>query len=263
MEIQITKDEANAIMKQRGYSAVSHNESGGIITKINYVRLFPVNDEQGMTLYSTVNLVKATIDLSFITMKRACQLIIPSLAYDHKLFEEFEQILLIYAAKCSDVSPFTILDSWLSSVPKREEAHVDDLWPDDAAIEAEFNKIVQEAITAPPVAPEPEQPKSTKKTIKERKRAFWDALAPIAKQRGWDKPKTVKFYEYWTEENKSGTKFRRENENFFDINKRMATFDRIDNERMGNRKSFADQKAEKQTAELKKASKVIQTKNVF
>lgn len=263
METQITKDEANKIMTQRGYESVSHNESGGAITKINYVRSIPVGTVRKVTLYATVNLVKATVDISFIELKRSCQLLTGSLAYDHRDFEQFEQILLVYAAQCTGQNPFDVLNGWLASVPKREETHVDDVWDYQAEPWKQHETIAPEAITDSGWKPIPDEPVAPKKDIKARKREFWDSLAPIAKQRGWTKEQTLKFYNYWTEENKSRKKFRRENENFFDINKRMATFDSRDNAQMGNRKSFADQKAEKQTAALKKVAKVIQTKNVF
>lgn len=259
METQITKDEANAIMKQRGYESVSHNESGGTITKINYVRAFSVDTDRRITLYATVNLVKATVDISFIELKRSCQLLTGSLAYDHRDFEEFEQILLIYASQCTGADPFAILNGWLATLPEKP---VEDIWNDICTVAA-GTPIAPEVITDTPRPPEAEAYKAPKKDIKARKREFWDELMPVAKQRGWTKEQTFKFYSYWTEENKSGKKFRRENENFFDITKRMATFDSRDNTQVGNRKSFADQKAEKQTAELKKQTQVIQTKNVF
>lgn len=259
METTLTTEQADKVMTQRGYKMLSHNQSGEVTTKINYVRNIPVGEKK-VSLHATVNLLRATVEISFVELRRACQLLTGSLAYDHPHFEEFEQVLLIYAAQCTNQDPFLVLNGWLATLPEKP---VDDLWSDVADVEKEFAAIVQEVIAAPPAVPEPEEPKPTKKGIKDRKRAFWDSITPIAKQREWDKAKTLKFYEYWTEDNKSATKFRRESENFFDINKRMATFDRIDNEKVGNRKSFADQKAEKQTAELKKVAKVIQTKNVF
>lgn len=249
METQITKEQADKIMTQRGYQSVSHNESGGIITKINYVRTFPVGTNRQVTLYSIVNLVKATVDISFIELKRSCQLLTGSLAYDHPNFEQFEQILLIYAAQCTESDPMTILNGWLATLPEKETP-VDDTWDDVCTVAADTTPLPLQADTAPTPDPEPEPTKPTKKDIKARKREFWDTLAPIAKQRGWDKNKTLKFYNYWTEENASGKKFRKEAEQFFDINKRMATFDRIDNEKMGNKKSFADLKADKQNKEL-------------
>jgi hypothetical protein len=36
----------------------------------------------------------------------------------------------------------------------------------------------------------------------------------------------IEFYNYWTEPNKSGKKFRQEDQNFWDLSKRLSTWDK-------------------------------------
>lgn len=250
MELQITREQADEIMTKRGYTSVSHNQSGDVVTKVNYVRVIVVEGhDTPLHIYCTINLIKASADISFVELRRMCQLLLNSIAYNHPDFDQFEQILAVYAAKCIGIEPVEILNGWLKTVPEREEEHVDDFW---------------EPVTAPPAAPIVKEDKPEKKDIKTRKREFWDTVKPIAQQRGWDKDQTLKFYNYWTEESKSGKKFRRENEQFFDINKRMSTFDRFDNERVKARVSYQVNKATSQNAEVeRRKTTTINTKEVF
>jgi hypothetical protein len=63
-----------------------------------------------------------------------------------------------------------------------------------------------------------------KNNIDERKLKFSSTLKPFLEKYG--KEMLNDFYKYWTEPNKSKTKFRQENEKFWDLQKRLETWDK-------------------------------------
>lgn len=63
-----------------------------------------------------------------------------------------------------------------------------------------------------------------KNDIKERKLKFASTLSPFLPKYGKDFMN--EFYKYWTEPNKSNTKFRQELEKFWDLEKRLSTWDK-------------------------------------
>jgi hypothetical protein len=225
MEFPLSQDEARKVMKVRGYTEVSVNMSGDVVSCVNFVK--HLNEQ--IILHAKAELKKESLSLYFVDLKYLCELSAKNFAFHHKDFEKYEQIISMYAAKCLNMDVFAILDQ------------------------------LKGTITPPP---EEEKIVKPKTDIAERKRKFWDDIKPIAKQRGWSYDQTRKFYDYWTEESKSGKKFRRENETYFDINKRMATFDRNDNERAQKNKSYQDRTAEKQNAETKQ-NKIIDKTKLF
>lgn len=63
---------------------------------------------------------------------------------------------------------------------------------------------------------------TNKNNIDERKLKFASTLEPFLKKYGREMLNA--FYKYWTEPNKSNTKFRQEGEKFWDLSKRLATW---------------------------------------
>lgn len=61
-----------------------------------------------------------------------------------------------------------------------------------------------------------------KKTIEERKMIFKESLRPFVGK--YSNEMLKEFFEYWTETNEQGTKFRREKEKFFDLSRRLVTW---------------------------------------
>lgn len=62
------------------------------------------------------------------------------------------------------------------------------------------------------------------KDIKDRKLKFSESLKPFLEVYG--KEMLNDFYKYWTEPNKSKTKFRMESQKFWDLKKRLSTWDK-------------------------------------
>lgn len=81
------------------------------------------------------------------------------------------------------------------------------------------NEIVEQK------APPPSQ--NLKSTLPDRKTKFYDSLTPFVETYG--KAMVRKFFDYWTELNKSQTKMRWELEKVFEIKKRLATWASRDN----------------------------------
>jgi len=77
-----------------------------------------------------------------------------------------------------------------------------------------------------------------KNNIEERKLKFADTLKPFLEKYGKDMLND--FYKYWTEPNKSGTKFKQEMLKTWDVSRRLETWSRND---FGNKKT---EKTEKQ-----------------
>jgi hypothetical protein len=68
--------------------------------------------------------------------------------------------------------------------------------------------------------------------IKEKKQKFYDDCKPFLEK--YPKEMLRKFYNYWTEMNKSGTKLRFELQQTFEISKRLATWARLDTDIVKN-----------------------------
>lgn len=61
-------------------------------------------------------------------------------------------------------------------------------------------------------------------SIEDRKLNFAETLKPFIEKYG--REFMIEFYNYWTEPNKSGKKFRQEDQNFWDLSKRLSTWDK-------------------------------------
>lgn len=65
------------------------------------------------------------------------------------------------------------------------------------------------------------------KTIEERERDFVNDVSIFLNN--YDRQMLINFVNYWTEKNKSGTEMRFESEKFFELSKRIATWNRNSN----------------------------------
>jgi hypothetical protein len=61
-------------------------------------------------------------------------------------------------------------------------------------------------------------------SIEDRKLKFAETLKPFIEKYG--REFLIEFYNYWTEPNKSGKKFRQEDQNFWDLSKRLSTWEK-------------------------------------
>jgi hypothetical protein len=61
-------------------------------------------------------------------------------------------------------------------------------------------------------------------SIEDRKLKFAETLKPFIEKYG--REFLIEFYNYWTEPNKSGKKFRQEDQNFWDLSKRLFTWEK-------------------------------------
>lgn len=84
-----------------------------------------------------------------------------------------------------------------------------------------------------------------KNNIEERKLKFADTLKPFLEKYGRDMVKD--FYLYWTEPNKSGTKFKQEMLKTWDVSRRLETWSRND---------FGSKKPDKKEDEVKQLIKI-------
>ena len=73
---------------------------------------------------------------------------------------------------------------------------------------------------------------STVKSIGERQKAFYDTLRPYVNK--YPKDMLRAFYDWWSEPNRSRTKLRVELEKTWDLSRRLATWNRKDEERKFN-----------------------------
>lgn len=220
---------AKEIMKVRGYTEVSHIQNGDTITGVNFIK--PLNDK--ITLHANVELKSSSVTLSFVELKYFCELRCHRFAFDHKDFEKYEQIIMIYAAKCLDIDVFQTLSA-LNFINKGEGLN---------------NGVKKE-----------------KKDVKTRKREFWDAIVAIGKKRNYPKDSCLKFYEYWTQMNPGGVKMQFEimkaKKGVFDVGGRMATWMKNDKEWATEKRSFVDKKVDKQNQETQ-VSQTINKDEVF
>jgi hypothetical protein len=223
----LTVNKAKEIMKARGYTDVSHTQSGDVITSVNFIKY--LNDE--IRVHANVVLKSEDVTLSFVELKHFCELKCGRFALDHKDFEKFEQIMMIYAAKCLDVDVFQVL----ALLPLKVEG-----------------------VTA--------EVKKDKKDVKTRKREFWDEVVAIGKKRSYPKDSCLKFYEYWTQMNTGGVKMQFEimkaKKGVFDVGGRLVTWMKNDKEWANEKKSFVDKKVDKQNQETQ-VSQTINKEDVF
>jgi hypothetical protein len=224
--MSITREEALKIMEKRGYESISHSQSGDEIVSINFIK--PLNDQ--ITIHAKVELKSASITLSFRELKYFCELRCHSIAYDHKDFEKYEQIMMIYVAKCLDIDVFSTLTAW--------------------------RFINGDGFEEKPEAKQP------KKNVKERKRELWDKIVVYGKQKNYSQKMCLAFYNYWTEMNEGGKKMRFEMQKVFNVEGRLRTWASKDEEYNMRTKNFVEQKVEKQNKETE-TSKTLKKSELF
>jgi len=222
---------AEKVMKERGYESVSHNESGGVISALNFVK--QLNDQ--ITIYAKVELKQECVSLSFVELKYFCQLCCNRFAFDHRDFEKYEQILMIYAAKCLDVDVFQVL----ALLPLKVDG---------------VNDGVNDGV-------------KPKKDIKERKRELWDEVVAVGKKRNYSKDQCLAFYNHWVAMNPGGVKMQfeiiRTRKGVFDVGGRMATWMKNDKDWASAKKNVVEKKAEQQDQEKVSKKPSLKKDEVF
>jgi hypothetical protein len=224
----LTPEIADEIMKERGYAQVSTiMRDNGKETDYCYAKTTDI----GVCLHATVNIKRMDMSLEMVELKYFATLTMKRFDFFHKDFEKIEKIMYIYSRACHDLEP-----------------HVFRL--------ADNMKPVENTLPTKKLAPlikiKDDEPKEPNVPIEERKRAFWLEVAPIAKQKGLTKEFTMEFYSYWTEHGPKDRKFRKENEQKFDISKRLDTF--VRNERKWHQDKTAN-KIEKQDQQIRTVKK--------
>jgi hypothetical protein len=224
----LEKDNVNKIMKGRGYTSVSHNETGGEVTNINYLKMVV---EGQLSLHAKVNLKKECISLYVPGLKYFCQISAENFQFDHPDFAKYEQIMTMYGAKCMELDVFGMLDSL-----KKVEG---------------VNDGVTEGV-------------KEKKTLAIRKREFWDTIVEIGKKRNYPKDSCKAFYDYWTQANEGGVKMQFEimkvRKGVFDIGGRLATWMKNDKNWASANKNFVEKKADQQNKEAQKTTVIDKSK---
>ncbi len=90
---------------------------------------------------------------------------------------------------------------------------------------------------AHPQTSKPQKPKQTKEEIlaatEKRRKDFYDSLIPYVQRYG--KQMVRDFFDYWSELNKSGSKMRWENQQTWELDRRLATWERKSDEFNRNR----------------------------
>jgi hypothetical protein len=137
-----------------------------------------------------------------------------------------------------------IQSTWLDATRKRKERHIDErIWllevidaseaeetpvsggnnPQSKVKKSKLKKIGGSG-AAKPRPPRPKKTLEEKKVEMEgRKKEFYQSLIPFVPQYG--KEMIREFYDYWTEPNKSGTRFKKEMEDTWDVNRRLTTWE--------------------------------------
>jgi hypothetical protein len=217
----IDKETVIKIMKDRGYDLMSECMTAGETSAVNFIS--HITDE--VTIHAKVRLKSETVLLSFVELKYFCNLIVGEFDLHHKEFEKYEQVLVTYAAQCVGLDVFAILDK---------------LKP----------KAVEE-VTAP---------KKDEVPIKVRKRALWDEVVKVGKDKSYHKDMCLEFYDHWTEMNPGGKKMRFEMQKIFDVEKRLRTW--LSNDKKWS-KTFVDKKVEQQNKEVTKEVTKIKKEDLF
>lgn len=218
-------------MKSRGYSHTSeivNSKRGPVLCFAKQVAAIE------SALHANVELNAGTIELDFLELKYFCRLSTGRFDFFHKDFDKYEQIIYTYAAQCMSIDVFTVLDSWKVQRDGVSEEEAEDVKP--------------------------------KKTIKDRKLAFWNEIVPVAKKRGYDKKECIKFYNHWTQMNPGGKKMWFEKlraTKTFDTGKRLTTwFSNAENFKFEKR-DRTEKIADKQNQALKQRDKSYDPKTLF
>src|SRR5580692_6282190 len=209
--------EAVKIMETRGYTHTADNHSKNVLF---FLKTF---DSKKLHLHATITLATHLIDLDTVgNLDLGVTLYCDSIDIKNPKFEEFEKKLLNYLYLClyGNKPVYTMEGNSNDELPSKSKTDGGQL-PVGGAEEGKGKP-------------------STKPSIEDRKKKFWEEVKGVAKQKGYPKDLAVEFYTYWTETNKSGTRYRRENEEYFDIPKRFATW--IKNDKRWAKETFIEAK---------------------
>jgi hypothetical protein len=243
------KEGAIEWMKSRGYSNTATNGTEDLLF---FLKKFP---DGHIHLHATIFLKKQTIELDTTSvLDLGISLYCPAIQMDVMKFETFEERIYNYAYLCLYGKTNESGSKMGFALPNPSGQVHTGQSADESGTEGETLRGRK------PGGVEKAEGKA-KKPIKERKAAFWDEVKGVAKQKGYPKELAVEFYTYWTEDNKSGTRFRKEAETFFDIPKRFGTW--IKNNKAWSKQTFVEQKAEKQNEELKTRKPTLKHKELF
>jgi hypothetical protein len=113
--------------------------------------------------------------------------------------------------------------------------------------------------------PEESAPKTT---TEERANEFWKQIVKYVSSnpelpKKYPRGLCTDFHRYWTETSENGKVMRKEKQSTFSISGRLATWLKIEQEKIKGRKSFQDQKAEKQNKDVSEKKKIIDKKEMF
>jgi len=242
------KEGAIEWMKQRGYSNTATNGTEDLLF---FLKKFP--DGQ-IHLHGTIFLKKQTVELdTTAVLDLGIALYCQGIQMDVMKFEKFEETIYNYAYLCFYGTQPTGSTMAINISNPTGPVHT-------GSSTAESTGEGEAVRGRKPGGVEKAEGKA-KKPIKERKAEFWDEVKGVAKQKGYPKELAIEFYTYWTEDNKSGTRFRKEAETFFDIPKRFGTW--IKNNKAWSKQTFIEQKAEKQNEELKTRKPTLKHKELF
>lgn len=240
-----TLEEAIEWMNNKGYK---HTATNGDKTLLFFLKKMP---DGKIHLHATLFLTKQTVDLDTTSiLDLGISLYCESILMDKMNFESFEERLYNYTYLCvygkqssnsveECIQPTGLSNPTIGETKEGKQSKTSDRIGGDVKGEG----------------------KPKKPTIDERKKTFWEEVKGVAKQKGYPKELAIEFYTYWTEDNKSKTKFRKEAENYFDIPKRFGTW--IKNNKLWSKQTFIEQKAEKQNEELKNPKKILNHKELF
>lgn len=252
----LTEEQASEIMKKYGYDAVSKTtttKGEEIITTINYTRSTDIKlSDHFVSIYAEVNLNRRDVKISMVELKLLCYLTTTTFSITHPRFTDFENKILKYAKAC-------VMEDKGSMFSPEE--------PEEPKFKFEFDGnhlyLIEGDEKTTYIKLEKDETKKDKKTIEDRKMAFWEELKPIAKQKGISKEFALKFYRYWTEHGPNDKTFRKELQKKFNISMRLNTFLENEKEWKGQKQTYQEKTAQVQNVELKKKNSVIDKNKLF
>lgn len=163
-----------------------------------------------------IELQAERMELSFCMLKLFIQLHSGKFAWNHPRFKNYEESIIMYAAKCLDFDPLEIIQG--------------------------LRKVEVVAYTQEVNAP--------KKELKERRKELWEKVKEVCKKREYTEQLARAFMDYWCQKNEKGTKFLFEitkaKTGVFDVGGRLSTWKKRDEEYNSTKKSFSQERIERQ-----------------
>lgn len=234
----LDEDKVIEIMKERGYTLVStQQKSDGTNRRLNFLK---VAEKKFESIHASVFIEQGNMELTFGNLNFFFYLSSVKFDFFHKDFLKFENSLLMYVALCVGEHATEIMEYIKAKKAK-----------DDSDSQ-------QPSITL-------DRPKK-EKSIKERKREFWDEIVAVGKKKAYAKDMCLAFYNYWSEVSDSGKSLRFEIQKrkggTFDVKGRLVTWANKEKDYKSSYKNVIDKKIEKQNQEIK-TSKTIDKNELF